>query len=139
MFGLEIDGSSNLTGQDVIEAHRKRLKDAADVGFAVSQEEAPQDRGQLQQSGFPPEFRDGDVVFGYTAPYAEPMEKGTQPFQPPIQPLLEWSRRVSGGESLGWYVATVKIPREGIDAQPYLRPGAERAREWLDTHDLEYE
>jgi len=34
-------------------------------------------------------------------------------------------------------VATVKIPQEGVDAQPYLSPAAERMRPWLDNHGLD--
>jgi hypothetical protein len=64
------------------------------------------------------------------------MEKGTQPFQPPIQPLLEWSERVTGGTGLGWWVATVKIPEEGIEAQPYAKPGAEKQKQWYEANSL---
>jgi len=54
----------------------------------------------------------------------------------PTRATLEWSRRVSGDEGLGWYVAREKIPKEGIDEQPYLRPSAEIAQEWLQSHDF---
>jgi len=57
MLGAEIDATVDVTAQDVLEAHRSRLKDAADLGFAVSQEEVPVDTGTLKQSGFAPEFR----------------------------------------------------------------------------------
>jgi len=118
------------------EGQKQRLKDSADYGFAHSQERVPEDRGTLSRSGFTPEWVGGGIQWGYTASHALPMEKGTQPFQPPIEPLLEWSERVSGGTGLGWYVATVKIPEEGIDAQPYAKPGAEKQKQWLKTHDL---
>jgi hypothetical protein len=59
------------------------------------------------------------------------MEFGTEPYYPPLQPLLEWSERVTGGKGLGYYVAREKIPNEGIDAHPYARPGAEKTKQYL--------
>lgn len=122
--------------QALLKADKKYRQDAASKGFAFSQEVVPEDRGNLRRSGFPPEIRGDRVVWGYTAPYAEPMEYGTDPFYPPIQPLLEWSERVTGDTGLGWYVARQKIPEEGIDAQPYLRPSANVAERWLNSHDF---
>jgi hypothetical protein len=108
------------------------------LGFAVSQEEVPVDTGELQQSGFPPEFRDGDVVFGYTARQAAPMEYGTEPgHTPPIEPLARWAERIGKSRGFGIWVATEKIPSEGVAAQPYLRPSVERMRPWLDNHGLD--
>jgi len=113
------------------------LEDGAAAGFAQSQELVPQDRGTLLQSGFPPEWTsDGAIRWGYRANHAKPMEFGTEPFQPPVEPLLEWSQRVSGGTGLGWYVATVKIPEEGISAQPYARPGKRKQEQWYDARDV---
>ena len=138
MLGINVDREREISARDVMNAERQRRMDAASVGFSVSQEEVPQDRGQLQQSGFPPEERNnGDIVYGYTAPYAEPMEEGTDGFYPPLAPILEWSERVSGDVGLGFYVAREKIPNEGIDAQPYLAPSADRVEAWLDSHGLE--
>jgi hypothetical protein len=137
MLGASVERTQEISPDDVLQAHRERLEQAGELGFAISQNEVPVDRGTLKQSGFPPEFREDDLVFGYTADYAEPMEKGTDPFQPPIQPLLEWSQRVNGDTGLGYYVATQKIPEEGIDAQPYLAPAAERMQTWLDNNGLD--
>ena len=137
MLGASVERTQEISPDDVMQAHRERLEQAGELGFAISQNEVPVDRGTLKQSGFPPEFREDDLVFGYTADYAEPMEDGTDPFQPPIQPLLEWSQRVSGDTGLGYYVATQKIPEEGIDAQPYLAPAAERMQTWLDNNGLD--
>jgi hypothetical protein len=95
------------------------------------------DTGELQQSGFPPEFRGGDVVFGYTAEHSEYMEKGTPPFQPPIEPLARWGERIGKGRGFGIYVATEVIPEKGIQPQPYLRPSVERMRPWLNNHGLD--
>lgn len=137
MLSASVDLSVDVTSEDVLEAHRKRLKDAADLGFAVSQEEVPVDTGTLQQSGFPPEWRGDDIVFGYQADHAEPMERGTPPFEPDVEPLERWGERIGKGAGFGRWVAEVKIPEEGVDAQPYLAPAVERMRPWLDNHGLD--
>ena len=114
------------------------MKDAADLGFSVSQEEVPVERGTLQQSGFAPEWRGDTLVFGYTARQARPIEEGTAPgTTPPIEPLARWAERIGKDRGFGIWVATQKIPEQGIDAQPYLRPSAERMKPWLDNHGLD--
>ena len=136
MLGAEVSLDVEINSEDVLQAHRKRLKKAGELGFAVSQEKVPVDRGTLKQSGFQPEFRGNDLVFGYTAPQAGPMETGTVAFTPPLRPLQEWAERIGMDRSFG-YVVQQKIKREGIDSQPYLRPGAERMRQWLDSHGID--
>jgi len=138
MLRADVSLDVDVSADDVLQAHRQRLKDAADLGFSVSQEHVPVDTGELQQSGFPPEFRGDDVVFGYTARQARPMEEGTEPgHQPPTRPLVEWAQRIGKDAGFGYYVARVKIPQEGVDAQPYLAPAVERMRPWLDNHGLD--
>jgi hypothetical protein len=134
MLGVEtrITKESAL-GEKALAAHRDRMMKAASIGFAHSQELVPQDRGTLLQSAFPPEFRGDDVVFGYTQPYAGSMEFGTRPYWPPIQPLIEWARRVGLPEGAA-YGVQAKIAQEGIDEQPYLRPAADRMRRYLKSH-----
>lgn len=158
MLSASVDLDVNVTADDVTGAYREAIKDVADLGFAVSQEKAPFDRGDLKQSGFPPEFRGDDLFFGYTAPYAEAMEKGTGPFTPPLRPLLEWGDRTfsterSADEVLadleenGWHPGIFshpgaavwsKIRSEGIDPHPYLAPAAERMRGRLQTLEIDY-
>jgi len=95
MLNAEVDASIDVSADDVMQAHRERVKDAADLGFSVSQEHVPVDTGELQQSGFPPEFRGDDVVFGYTARQARPMEEGTAPgHTPPTENLVRWAERI---------------------------------------------
>jgi hypothetical protein len=137
MLGAEVDASIDVTAQDVLEAHRSRIKDAADLGFAVSQEEVPVDTGTLKQSGFPPEFRGDDIVFGYSADHADDMEFGTEPHSPPVEPLMRWAERIGRDPGFGAWVANVKIPEEGISEQPYLRPAADRMRPFLDNRGLD--
>jgi len=138
MLSAEVDARIDVSAADVLQAHRKRVKDAAKLGFSVSQEHVPVDTGTLQQSGFAPEFRGEDVVFGYTARQAAPMEFGTEPgHTPPIEPLKRWAERIGKDPGFGVYVATQVIPENGVQAQPYLRPAAERMGPWLDNHGLD--
>ena len=138
MLNAEVDSRINVSAADVLQAHRNRMKDAADLGFSVSQEEVPVERGTLQQSGFAPEWRGDTLVFGYTARQAAPMEFGTEPGHvPPIRPLADWAERVGMDRGVGIWLATVKIPEEGVDAQPYLAPAAARMGPWLDNHGLD--
>ncbi len=137
MLAAEIETNEQISADDVLQAHRDRIQDAADLGFSVSQERVPFERGTLKASGFPPEFRDDDIVFGYQADHAEAMEFGTDPFYPDVQPLVEWAERVANDPGLGYYVAREKIPNEGIDAQPYLRPAAERMEPYLNNRGLD--
>ena len=138
MLNAEVDASIDVSADDVLQAHRDRMKDAADLGFSVSQEEVPVERGTLQQSGFAPEWRGETLVFGYSADHAEPMERGTPPGNfPAVEPLERWGERIGKGAAFGRWVAEVKIPEEGITAQPYLAPAAARMGPWLDNHGLD--
>ena len=136
MLGIKISSDKvDGIGGKVARAQRQRMTDAADAGFALSQEEVPGDRGTLQQSGYPPTWEGGSIHWGYRARHAWPMEDGTEPgHTPPVGPLMDWGERVAGDRGLGWYVARIKAPREGIDAQPYARPGRDRQKQYLKTH-----
>lgn len=138
MLRADVSLDVDITTEDVLQAHRDRIKDAADLGFSVSQEHVPVDTGELQQSGFAPEFRGESVVFGYQARQAGPMEFGTEPgHRPPIAPLRRWAERIGKDPGFGVWVATEKIPQEGVAAQPYLAPAAARMKPWLDNHGLD--
>jgi len=138
MLSASVELDVDVTAEDVYQAHRDRIKDAADLGFAVSREEVPFDTGTLKPSGFPPEFRGEDVVFGYQARQAAPMEFGTEPgHTPPIQPLVRWAERIGKDPGFGVWVATQKIPEQGITPQPYLEPAADRMLPWLNNHGLD--
>lgn len=117
---------------------RRYSQDGMQYGFSIAFEEAPEDRGAgggLKAGMFEPEWRGDKLVWGVAdKPHALPMEEGTDPFYPPVAPLIEWSERVSGDKGLGFYVAKHKIPEEGIDAQPYMEPGAEAAIDWFDRN-----
>jgi hypothetical protein len=138
MLRADVDAEVIVDDQDVLQSHRDRIKEAAELGYSVSQERVPFDIGTLKASGFKPEQRnDEDIVFGYTADHAEAMEYGTPPKQVPTAPLVEWAERVANDPGLGYYVANVKIPTEGVDAQPYLRPAFDRMAPYLENRGLD--
>jgi hypothetical protein len=136
-MGVDLEGVDNVSGK-VSRGIERFLLDGAQRGQNVSMEHVPEDRGNLRHSmaQFVPEVRDGDVVWGVGGqPHALPMEFGTEPFWPPIQPLKEWANRQGADEGLAYYVQ-YKIAQEGIDEQPYLRPGAEAQSAWYSRNDI---
>ncbi len=133
---FDIDTTETEIQEEFEDAFYEYLMDAATVGYNHAVELAPEDRGTLKQTSFPPERRQNDIVYGFTAPYAEAQEYGTEPYYPPLQPLLEWSQRVSGGLGLGFYVAREKIPTEGIDEKRFARAGRDKQERWLNSHDV---
>lgn len=136
MMGAGIDTTIDRLPLDMDDAQRQRLLDSADVGFAVSQEAVPQDRGTLRQSALEPQVHNGDIIWGYTQPYADDVEFGTQPYTPPLEDLEAWGERVQGSKEFGRKV-WAKIREEGQSAQPYVRPGIDRQKEWLKSHGIE--
>ena len=136
MLNVSVSHSSKGVSKKFEQAHRKWLKDGASVGFAQSQELAPQDRGTLLQSGFPPEVQNQDIVWGYAGPsYILPMERGTDPFWPPAKPLVEWAERVAGDPSLG-YATQHKIAKEGLEGREFVAGGAEAQAQWYKNNDF---
>jgi len=136
-LGVSLDGIENI-GPKVRTGVEKFMIRGAQAGQNRAMEEVPEDRGNLRQSmaQFVPEVRDGDVVWGVGGqPHALPMERGTDAYWVPIQPLIEWARRQGEDQGLAYYVQW-KIAQEGIDEQPYLRPGAEAQSNWYSSHDI---
>ena len=135
-LGTDLDQIDGV-GEKVTRGIEKYLLDGAQKGQNVSMEHVPEDRSTLRMSmaEFVPEVRNGSVVWGtQDAPHALPIERGTEPYWAPIAPLKEWAGRQGQDESLAYYVQW-KIAQEGVDAQPYLQPGAEAQAEWYNTHD----
>ena len=133
---VDLDGIDDVSGK-VSKGIERFMLDGAQRGQNVAMEHVPEDRGNLRMSmaQFVPEVRNGEIVWGVGAqPHALPMEFGTEPYWAPIQPLLDWANRVGGDEGLA-YAVQWKIAQEGIDAQPYLRPGAEAQEDWYSNHD----
>ena len=133
---VDLDGIDDVSGK-VSKGIERFMLDGAQRGQNVAMEHVPEDRGNLRMSmaQFVPEVRNGEIVWGVgQQPHALPMEFGTEPYWAPIQPLLDWANRVGGDEGLA-YAVQWKIAQEGIDAQPYLRPGAEAQEDWYSNHD----
>jgi len=115
------------------------LMDMSTVGFNRSQEiiaDEASDTGQLLRSGIPPErLDDGSVVWGYQAPYAEPVDEGQEPHWPPIEPIKGWARRVLGDESAAWAVAA-KIAEEGTEPIDFTGRSVQKMNDWARSRDL---
>ena len=138
MFDASVDADiQGRLGEKAQRGIERFLLDGAQAGQNRAMEEVPEDRSNLRMSmaQFVPEVRNGDVVWGVGGqPHALPMEFGTDPFWPPAKPLVEWAQRIGKDEGFGYYVQW-KIAQEGIDEQPYLRPGAEAQSAWYEQHD----
>jgi hypothetical protein len=134
-FEIDVPLDTNVS-ENVRRAQYKRIMDAATAGYNWSVQQAPEDRGTLKQTSVPPEREaDGAIVWGYTQPYAEAQEFGTQPYWPPARPLVEWAERVFGDPAIG-YAVQHHIAQEGIKAKRFARDGRDRQQQWLDSHDF---
>jgi hypothetical protein len=138
---IKLDIRSTDADPDVGEDYQERVRDfmqeAADIGFGVSQELAPEDRGLLKSTAVVPEFRNKKkrIVFGYTQPYAGEINYGGEPRWVPIDPLIAWAKRRGKDEGFA-YAVQHKIAQEGVDDQPYLDPPAHDAvRRFLKTNE----
>jgi len=136
MLSVEVSDVRPDFGKKFERAYRQYLKDSGTVGYNTSVENAPEDRGQLSQTSVPPEWRGDVLVWGYTQPYAEAQEKGTDPYLAPMRPLVEWAERVGGGWGLARHV-WLKIAREGIQPKHFVRDGKDRQEQWLSSHGID--
>ena len=93
---------------------------------------APVDRGFLRQNiKVTPQILSDRYILTSAASYSASVEFGTRPFYAPIDPLKSWSRRNLGDEKVG-YAIRAKIAREGIKAQPFMRPAFWEVKDfWL--------
>lgn len=92
-------------------------------------ESAPRVNGTLANSIFSEETRlaDGAIGFvGTSLSYAEPVEEGTKPHRPPIEPLELWVKQKLGVQSdkqargIAWAIAS-KIAKRGTKGQHIFR------------------
>lgn len=115
---------------------RRYVKDGAQKGFNVAQDEAPAGAtGFLKnQSAIEPtEQRDGSVFWGFGAEYARYVNEGTVPHWIPVAAvrdrLIPWARRVLGNENSAWGVRQT-IAEEGTDPNPFFDRGVQAMRDW---------
>ena len=119
-------------------AHDRRMRDAAATGFSVMLQNAPEDRGTANQDAIIPEKRGDRYIYGYggTAGYMLAQEKGTGPYFPPKRPLIEWGERKfnDAGAGMGaWH----KITREGIEGKEFMAESLEAAQGVLEGDDID--
>jgi hypothetical protein len=101
---------------------------------------APHDQGFLRQNIFvTPKILSNSFVLKSAAPYSEDLEYGNTPRFVKIDVLLEWIERKGirttpdGQWAFAKYVQT-KIMREGVNAQPYMRPAYYEVKDkWVDV------
>lgn len=119
------------------EALEAELESAGnDIGVRIrgdGQRNAPVDEARLQSSLDHLVTRVGTALVrievGTNLDYAEPIEKGTDPFFPPPSELRGWARRVLGDADLAFPVAR-SISETGIEAREYLLDAMEDNLEW---------
>lgn len=134
-FQTDVATRKNASGA-VRRAQRKRLKDSGQYGLNHAVERAPEDRGSLTSDLIDPQWRNDTLIWGFASSHAKPQNFGTGPYYPPLEPLLEWSERVTGDPGLGYYVARVKIPEEGIEAKGFADEGRDKQKQWLKSNPL---
>jgi len=128
--------------EKVIDAENNRQMEAASTGFSIMQENIAQDatdRGTMGQDAFPPEQREGRIVYGIggtSAAYGLAQEEGTEPFTPPIQPLLDWGERKFGSEDIG-AAAWQTIREEGIKEKAFMKDSLDVVGEVLNGAEIE--
>lgn len=99
----------------------------------ITIKKAPHDRGGLrQQISVTPEILADKYVLSSKAAQSEALEYGSRPFYAPIKPLIGWAKRKGGDEGMA-YAVRAKIAKEGITAQPFMRPAFYEVKTfWLD-------
>jgi len=118
----------------VEEGSKQGIREAVQAGFAKSQSEVPVATGTLKQSGEMQNTPNG-ATFGYDADHAQPVEGGTEPHWPPIEPLKEWAAVVLGDPGAA-YAVQAKIAAEGTDPQPFMQLGFQVAARELQRRGL---
>ncbi len=92
-------------------------------------EEAPVDTGRLRQSIQILRKRDNDIYVGTNLDYADDVQYGAPPHEPPIVPLKKWVRRKLGKDESYAYAVKSKIKEEGTNANPYVTRAIENLRD----------
>lgn len=83
---------------------------------------APSNEGELvEKITLFPQILSDNYTLVSGAKHSEAMEYGTRPFYAPIKPLKKWAAKKLGDENIA-YAVQKKIAKEGITAQPFMRP-----------------
>lgn len=128
--------------QKVIDAENNRQFEAASTGFAVMLQninDRAYDRGTMAQDTFEPQHREGRIVYGIggtSASYGLAQEEGTEPFTPPLQPLLDWGERKLGSKDAG-AAAWQTIREEGIKEKSFMKDSLDVVEEVLNGADID--
>lgn len=154
---VNIDKVDNF-GAKAIEGVRRYLEEGADYGRQFTLYKVPKDKSTLFQSiaQYEPTWDGDELKWGtQDVPYAAAQEFGTDPYTPPLEPLLRWADRnmsspVSADTILeeleedGWSPAIFrhpgaavwsKIRSEGIEGKFFLTEGKARQEQWYRKHD----
>lgn len=91
------------------------------------------DSGRLRNSIRIESFADGLARgVGTDLDYAKPVEMGSRPHFPPLEPIRQWCRRHSIPESAAYAIA-LKIAKNGQAPKPYLFPAFEQERPYFEA------
>ena len=93
------------------------------------------DQGELRSNiTLFPQILSGEYTLVSKAAHSEALEYGTRPFYAPVKPLKEWAARKLGDPNIG-YAIQAKIAKEGITAQPFMRPALWQVKNyWLNYY-----
>ena len=112
-----------------------RLNEIADFIFSKSQENIVSkkciDEGTLLKSGNVVRGKN-EVSIVYTAPHAKPVEFGTDPHMPPVEPIVGWCKRKlslndKDAKSVAWAIAK-SIEKNGSEPKFFMRDAINLAK-----------
>lgn len=120
-FAKELKGYSEKN----MEAYQAAVINALAKNLSTLVRSSPVDTGLYAQS-WDLVIEEKKAILGNYAPHAGIIEFGARPFTPPMQPLLEWARRVLNKSEIDsdcWALATYtrnKIAEEGMKPKHIL-------------------
>src|SRR3990167_8626015 len=116
----------------VLGASAKAIRDTAIVASNTAKRMCAVDMGGLRASIGILHFdaSEPSATVGTDNVYGPWVEYGTRPHFPPVSHLEEWAQR-HGMEGAGYAIA-LKIAREGTKPQPFMRPAAMEAQDFLE-------
>lgn len=130
-FDFKLPDMEKITTQTKDKAKRVLMKSMFKMEeLAVNN--APSNDGFLRQNiSLFPQLLSEEYFLTSNASYSAAMEYGTRPFYAPIKPLKKWAAKKIGNEDIA-YAIRAKIAKEGIKAQPFMRPALFQVKEaWV--------